>query len=46
MPISVAPRVSNHSAPQIIMSERTMGVEEAEFIRGENTKMNTAIAWN
>jgi hypothetical protein len=46
MPISEAPIVSNHSATQVIISERTIGVDEAEFIRGENTKMNTAIAWN
>ena len=42
MPISEAPRVSNQSATQIIMSDRTMGDAEEEddkFMKGENTKM-------
>ena len=42
IPISVKPRVSNQSATQIIMSDRTMGdaeEEDATFMNGENTKM-------
>ena len=42
MPISEAPRVSNQSATQIIMSDRTMGDAEEEddkFMNAENTKM-------
>lgn len=42
MPISEAPRVSNQSATQIIMSDRTIGdaeEEDFEIMIGENTKM-------
>ena len=42
MPNSVKPRVSNQSATQTIISDRTIGEadeEDGEFMNGENTKM-------